>query len=313
MQGQTVLVTGGAGFVGSHFVDAFVAAGCSVAVVDNLRTGCRENVNPAARFYEIDLRDKAALADVIARERPAVISHQAAAADVRQSLVNPQEYAEINILGTLNLVQAASGAGTRKIVFASTGGAVYGDPRDLPATEATPAAPLDPYGVSKLACEYYLESFRRNFGLDCCILRYANVYGPRQNARGEAGVVAVFANQMLAGRAPVIFGDGQNQRDFVYGPDVARANVLAAAVGSGIYNIGTGIPTDINALYDRLAAITGHTEPPRRGPAKPGEVRASWLDASRAARELGWVAAVALEDGLRATVDWQRASAPKPT
>ncbi len=303
---DTVLVTGGAGFIGSHVVDAFLEAGHSVCVVDNLRTGRRENLNPAARFYEVDLRDKAALAEVVARERPAVISHQAAAADVRHSLADPQEYAQINVVGTLNLLQAACANGVRKIVFASTGGAVYGNPAALPATEETLAGPLDPYGVSKLACEYYLKSFRHNFGLDHCILRYGNVYGPRQDSRGEAGVVAIFAGRMLAGEEPAIFGDGLNQRDFVFGPDVAQANLAAANRGSGIYNIGTGVATDIKTIFRSLAGMTGYHGPERHGPAKPGEVRATFMDCGRASKDLAWTAKKTLIQGLQATVAWYR-------
>ena len=296
------LVTGGAGFIGSHIVDSFLAAGYRVSVIDSLRTGRRENLNPAATFHEIDLRDADAVERVLAAEQPAVISHQAAAADVRDSLAHPQEYAQINIVGTLNLLQAANAHGVSKIVFASTGGAVYGNPGHLPATEETPAAPLDPYGVSKRACEYYLESNRLNFGLDYCALRYGNVYGPRQNGQGEAGVVAIFTERMLAGAPVLIHGDGQNQRDFVFGPDVARANLLAATRGSGVYNIGTGVGTDINTVFARLAALTGYARPAERGPAKAGEVRATWMACAKADRELGWRPMIGLADGLAQTV-----------
>ncbi len=300
-------MTGGAGFIGSHIVDALLADGYRVAVVDNLSTGRRENLNPAACFYEVDIRDAKAVADVFEAERPAIVSHQAAQADVRAGIADPAGYAETNIIGTLNVLQAAKAAGTRKFVFASTGGAVYGNPAELPATERCPAQPLDPYGTSKLACEYYLYTYKHNFGLDYCILRYANVYGPRQNGDGEAGVVAIFASGMLVGKPLTIWGDGLQSRDFVYVGDVAAANVAASHYGSGIYNIGTGLPTDINTLARHLGPITGYTKELNYGPAKLGEVRLTYLDAHKARRELGWEPQVRLDEGLRRTVEFFRA------
>jgi UDP-glucose 4-epimerase len=312
---ETVLVTGGAGFIGSHVVDAMLAQGYEVAVIDNLSTGRRENVNPRARFYEVDIRDAAAVDEVFGRERPAVVSHQAAQADVRASLVDPTGYAHTNIIGTLNLLQAAASytgpasqatgatGATRKFVFASTGGAVYGNPAELPATERCAALPLDPYGASKLACESYLYTYKQNFGLDYCVLRYANVYGPRQNADGEAGVVAIFTKAMLAGRPVTINGDGRQSRDFVYVGDVAAANVAASQYGSGIYNVGTGRPTDIETIAQELSRVTGYTQEPIHGPAKLGEVRHTYLDSYKARRELGWEPQVELPEGLARTVE----------
>ena len=311
---ETVLVTGGAGFIGSHVVDAMLAQGCEVAVVDNLSTGRRENLNPRARFYEVDIRDAAAVAEVFDRERPTVVLHQAAQADVRASLADPAGYAQTNIIGTLNLLQAAASSARAssvsgstgaipKFVFASTGGAVYGNPAELPASERCPALPLDPYGASKLACETYLYTYKQNFGLDYCVLRYANVYGPRQNADGEAGVVAIFTKAMLAGRPVTIHGDGRQSRDFVYVGDVAAANVAASQYGSGIYNVGTGRPTDIVTITQELARITGYTQEPKHGPAKLGEVRHTYLDSRRARLELGWEAGVSLREGLERTVE----------
>lgn len=298
-----ILVTGGAGFIGSHIVDAFVAQGHSVAVLDNLSTGKRENLNPAARFYLADLRDAAAVAEIVAAEKPEIICHQAALADVRASVADPAGYAQVNVVGTLNLLQAAVKAGSvSRFLFASTGGAVYGEPQELPASEGCPPQPLDPYGVSKLACEYYLYAYRRNFGLAYVALRYANVYGPRQDPYGEAGVVAIFTAAMLEGRPAIINGDGRQSRDFVYVGDVAAANVLALTRGAGIYNIGTGLPTDILTIYRELARIIGYQRPPRHGPPKPGEARHNYLDASKAQRELGWTAEMSLEEGLRRTV-----------
>jgi UDP-glucose 4-epimerase len=303
---ETALVTGGAGFIGSHVVDALIAEGYRVAVIDNLSTGRRENLNAAAGFYEIDIRDVDAVSKVFEAERPALVSHQAAQADVRASLVDPAGYAETNIVGTLNVLQAAKTAGTSKVVFASTGGAIYGNPEELPATERCPVRPLDPYGTSKLACEYYLHTYKHNFGLDYCVLRYANVYGPRQNGDGEAGVVAIFAKGMLENRPLTIWGDGLQSRDFVYVGDVAAANVAAARYGSGIYNVGTGLPTDIVTVARGLARVTGYTQELVRGPAKSGEVRHSYLDAHKARREMGWEPQVTLANGLARTVAWFR-------
>lgn len=300
---ETAVVTGGAGFIGSHIVDTLLANGYQVAVVDNLSTGRRENLNPQARFYEVDIRDAEAVNKVFEAERPAVVSHQAAQADVRASLVDPAGYAMTNIIGTLNLLQASKAAGTKKFVFASTGGAVYGNPEELPASERCPARPLDPYGTSKLACEYYLATYKQNFSLDYCVLRYANVYGPRQNADGEAGVVAIFAKGMLEGKPLIIWGDGVQSRDFVYVGDIAAANLLAAQYGSGIYNIGTGLPSDIQTISREIARITGYAQEISHGPAKLGEVRHTYLDSHKARRELGWEATVGLTDGLKRTVD----------
>ncbi len=300
---DTALVTGGAGFIGSHIVDALLAEGYRVAVIDNLSTGKRANLNPEAVFHEVDIRDADAVNRVFETERPLLVLHQAAQADVRASLVDPVGYAQSNIIGTLNLLQAARAAETHKVVFASTGGAVYGNPEELPASERCPTRPLDPYGTSKLACEYYLFSYKHNFGLDYCVLRYANVYGPRQNADGEAGVVAIFARGMLAGRPLTIWGDGLQSRDFVYVGDVAAANVAAARYGSGIYNIGTGLPTDIATVARGLAQITGYTQSITHGPAKAGEVRHTYLNSHKARREMGWEPQVGLQEGLARTVE----------
>jgi UDP-glucose 4-epimerase len=304
---ERVLVTGGAGFIGSHIVDALVAQGHTVSVVDNLLKGKRENLNAAAHFHQVDIRDADALARVFSVERPQVIVHQAALADVRGSLVDPTGYAATNIVGTLNLLEAARAGGTvRKFLFASTGGAVYGDPAELPASEKCPVGPLDPYGASKLACEYYIATYHHNYGLDYCLLRYGNVYGPRQDPEGEAGVVAIFAGKMLRGQPAVINGDGLQIRDFVYVGDVARANLAAMERGVGVYNVGTGVPTDINTIFGELAEATRYTRAEAHGPAKLGEVRTTYLDVSRARRELGWAPAVTLSEGLAQTVDYFR-------
>jgi UDP-glucose 4-epimerase len=298
---NTVIVTGGAGFIGSHVADAFLAAGYSVAVIDNLHSGDVANVNPQARFYHADIRDAEALERIFAAEQPALVSHQAALADVRQSLQCPDLYAEVNIIGTIRVLEAARRHGAHKVIFASTGGAIYGETDRIPTPEDTDAHPLDFYGLSKLVGEHYLSSYKHNYGLDYCALRYGNVYGPRQNAKGEAGVVAIFATRMLRGEQATINGDGRQTRDFVYVGDVARANVLAATKGSGVYNIGTGVSADINAVFSHLARITEYALPEVHGPAKPGEVRRSCLDPSRARCELGWEPSVTLEEGLMRT------------
>jgi UDP-glucose 4-epimerase len=297
------LVTGGAGFIGSHVVDASIAAGHHVAVVDNLHTGKRSNLNPKAVFYEVDIRDRAGLGRVFELERPEAISHQAALADVRGSLLDPAAYAEVNILGSINLLELARRHGVRKVVYASTGGAVYGEPEFLPVTEGHPVNPLDPYGASKHAVEHYLFLYKHNYGLDWVSLRYPNVYGPRQDTLGEAGVVAIFSGRMLAGQPCIIFGDGLQQRDFVYVGDVARANLLALTQGSGIYNIGSGIPTDINTIFDLLKTAAGYESEAIYGPAKLGEVRRTYLDATRAHAELAWAPTTDVADGLRRTVE----------
>ena len=303
---DSVLVTGGAGFIGSHIVDTLLAAGYDVSVVDDLHTGKRENIHPDARFHQVDIRDAASLAAVFAAERPLAVLHEAAWADVRGSLTDPAGYAGVNVIGTLNLLEAARRHGTRKIVFASTGGAIYGNPAELPATEACPPAPLDPYGASKLAGEVFIATYRHNYGLDFCALRYGNVYGPRQDPFGEAGVVAIFTGKMLRGEPAIINGDGRQSRDFIYVGDVARANLLALQGGSGIYNVGTGVPTDVNTIFRELARLTGYKGEELHGPAKLGEVRDTYLDAGRAARELGWKAEVGLAEGLEWTVGYFR-------
>jgi UDP-glucose 4-epimerase len=310
---STILVTGGAGFIGSHVVDAFVAAGHSVSVVDSLAHGRRENLNPAAEFYQADLRDAAALDAIFREVQPEYISHQAALVSVRESLDAPAEYAAVNILGGINVLEMARRYGVRKIIYACTGGAAYGEGQGLPPfTEDYPPGPLDPYGTSKVALEYYLRPYYRNFGLDYVSLRYPNVYGPRQDPFGEGGVVAIFAQRMISGQPCTIYGNGTKQRDFVYAGDVAHANLLALSHGRGIYNLGSGVATDIQAIFCELrAACPGYALDPLYGPDKPGEVWVSRLDASKIRAELGWAPRVSLAEGLAATLDYFR-RAPGP-
>jgi len=298
-----IMVTGGAGFIGSHVVDACLAADHDVFVVDNLSSGKRNQVNPRARLYVADIRDQEALDQVFALEHPEIVCHLAAKANVRESIEEPVLYAQVNVIGSLVLLDLARKHGCRKIVYASTGGAVYGNPEYLPVDEEHPAHPLDPYGASKHHVEHYLRIYRALHGLDFTVLRFANIYGPRQDPYGEAGVVAIFAAQMLTGAKPVINGSGEQERDFVYVGDIARANVLALTRGSGeFFNLGSGVPTSINSIFGQLKEITGCDCAQVHGPARRGEVFRIYLDTSKANAGLGWQAQVPLREGLERTV-----------
>jgi len=302
-----VLVTGGAGFIGSHLVDACISAGYEVAVVDDLSTGRRENVHPAAKFYQVDITGDL-LAEVFAEVRPEIVIHHAAQASVTRSVQDPQYDVMVNVLGTIGILEQCVRWKVRKVVFASTGGAIYGEPTSLPVTEDHPLAPISPYGITKYVGELYLTFYQRAYGLPYVSLRYANVYGPRQDPTGEAGVVAIFIDAMLRGRAPTIFGDGTQTRDFVYVGDVVRANLLAMRSDVvGVLNIGTGIETPVNLLYEKLAQLTGFPDPPVYADPRPGDVYRIALDATRARILLGWGPEVALEEGLRRTVQAFRA------
>lgn len=296
-----ILVTGGAGFIGSHVAEALVAQGHEVAVVDNLSTGRREFVPPEAEFHHLDIKSREA-AELLRTLRPQVLIHHAAQMSVRLSVADPAGDAQENILGSLNLFQAAAEAKVAKIIFASTGGALYGDAAPIPARETDPPWPDSPYGIAKLAVEHYLRYFHREYGIIPISLRYANVYGPRQNGLGEAGVVAIFIEKFLAGEQPVINGDGRQTRDFVYVGDVVRANLLALDYPSpGTFNIGTGRETDILTIYHHLKGLARSPLEPVHGPPKPGEQRRSALDSSLAAKLLNWRPTVSLEEGLART------------
>lgn len=300
---MNVLVTGGAGFIGSHTVDALVAAGHAVTVVDDLSTGVRANVNDAAVLAQVDVRDPVALDGAVQRARPDVVMAFAGRVDVRRSIEDPMQDASTNVLGSLNTFSAGARHGAVRLIFASTGGALYGEAA-VPADERTPIQPLSPYGVAKYAAEQYLAWVGNHFGVACTILRYANVYGPRQNASQEGGVVALFLKRMLDGDALVIHGDGLQTRDFVYVQDVVRANLVAMTSPGGTYNIGTGVSTSIEDLAALCARLHGHDVSVRHGQAIGGEVRASVLDAALAAEQLGWGPKWALEDGIRETLQW---------
>lgn len=302
-----ILVTGGAGFIGSNLVDRFIAEGHEVAIIDNLATGRRSNVNPDASFHEISITDANAVAEVFARERPEVVSHHAAQMDVRRSVREPQFDAETNIIGTINVIEAGRAAGTRKFIFSSTGGAIYGDAPVIPTPETAPLQPVSHYGTSKRSAELYFGLYGRLYGLAWTVLRYANVYGPRQNPHGEAGVNAIFANMMLRGETPTIFGKGDKTRDYVFVGDVVEANVLALTLGDGeIFNVGTGVQTTDQEVYDAVAAAVGYPEPPIYGDERPGDVRHSCVDPSKAREVLGWEPTVEFREGVRRTVEYQR-------
>ena len=301
-----ILVTGGAGFIGSHTVDALVAAGThEVSVVDNLSAGKREQLNPGARFHQADIRDAVEAARIIALVQPEVMVHFAAQMDVRRSVADPAFDAQVNLVGFLNLMEAARQHGLRRVVFSSTGGAIYGEQDTFPADESHPCRPVSPYGVAKFSTESYLFFYKAQYGIEYAAMRYANVYGPRQDPHGEAGVVAIFCGRLLEDKPVTIFGDGKQTRDYVYVGDVVRANVAAVtASATGPINIGTGIETDVNQLYRTLAAAAGSQRPPAYAAARPGEQSRSVIAAARARRELGWSPQVTIEEGLRRTYEF---------
>ncbi|MBM7116804.1 SDR family oxidoreductase [Archangium primigenium] len=304
-----VLVTGGAGFIGSHVCDAFVRSGHEVIALDNLSSGKKENLDPRVRLEVADIRSPEAAA-LVRAERPQVLLHLAAQMDVRRSVEDPRFDADANILGFLNLLEAGRASGVQKVVFSSTGGAIYGEQDVFPAPESHATRPISPYGVSKASGELYLNYYKAQYGLKYVALRYANVYGPRQNPHGEAGVVSIFSTRLLAGQDCTIYGEGKQTRDFVYVEDVARANLLAAEKDySGPINIGTGVETDINRLFSLLAQSAGVSKPPGHAPGRPGEQMRSCID-NRLAREvLGWQPTVDLAEGTRRTVAFFREKA----
>ena len=301
-------MTGGAGFIGSHVVDRLISDGFRVLVADNLATGRRENLHAGAAFFEIDVRSPR-LGDLFKRERPEVVFHLAAAASVSGSVRDPAKDARTNVMGSINVLQLSRRLGIERFVFSSTGGALYGEPAYLPCDEAHPVRPLSPYGAAKSAVEGYVHTIAALGGFEATVLRYANVYGPRQDPHGEAGVVAIFARRMLDGRDVVIYGDGEQERDFVYVSDVVEANVKAlAGPAGGVFNIGRGEGTSVNAVFGTLAAATGYARPPKHRPARAGDVSRIYLDVRKAREDLGWSAAVGLEAGLVATVESLRAT-----
>ncbi len=305
--GRTVCVTGGAGFIGSHVADALVAAGHRVLVVDDLSSGDRANVPAAAELHVLDVRSGEA-GRLLVEAGVEVLCHHAAQIDVRRSVDDPRFDADVNVLGLLNLLERGRRGQLRQVILASTGGAIYGEQEAYPADEDHPARPVSPYGVAKLASERYLYFYHVQYGLDVTCLRYANVYGPRQNPHGEAGVVAIFCHRLLGGGQPVVNGDGRQTRDYTFVADVVAANLAALGQpGFRVFNVGTGVETDVNALYEAIRHAHGGGPDAVHGPAAPGEQRRSSISAARLERELGVRVAAPLEQGLATTVAWFRA------
>jgi len=306
---KTVLVTGGAGFIGSHLVDRLLCLDYKVVVIDDLSTGKRQNLNPAAIFYNSDIT-QASLPEVFQQEKPDLVFHLAAQTSVSLSTRNPLKDAETNVVGTVRLLEAARTYGIQKFIYSSTGGALYGDPKTIPSTEQCSIVPLSPYGLSKYLAEQYLGLYHRLHQLNYTTLRYGNVYGPRQDPHGEAGVVAIFTQAMLDGQQPQIFGDGQQERDFVYVDDVVNANVCAIEKGTGgAFNIGTGKGISVNRIFESLKSILKYGKGPVHRPSRIGDVYKISLHCGLAERELGWTPQVGLEEGLRRTVEFFRIAA----
>jgi len=303
---MNILITGGAGFIGSHIADHLIEKKHRVIIVDNLSSGFRHNLSPQTKFYKLDIRSPRLLT-TMKKEKVEIIYHCAAQMDVRRSVADPLNDADINVMGTLNLLQCAVKTKVKKIIFSSTGGAIYGEQNQYPAPENHALQPLSPYGISKLCTEKYLYFYRQTHGLDYVILRYANVYGPRQNPFGEAGVVAIFCHKLLRGEQPTINGDGKQTRDFVFVKDVAHANLLALEYSQNdIFNVGTGQETDINELFNHLNQLTGNLAQKQHGQAAEGEQRRSVLDYQKIKHYLDWEPGISIKEGLALTVDFFR-------
>ncbi len=299
---MNILVTGGAGFIGSHVVDGFLDRGHDVTVMDNLCTGRMENVNPRAHFYLMDIRAKE-VTKIFELNRFDAVCHHAAQMDVRTSVDDPLYDADVNIMGSLNLLQNSANFGVQKFIFASTGGAVYGEQNVYPCDETHPNNPISPYGVGKLTVEKYLHYFSTEFGIRYTVLRYANIYGPRQNASGEAGVIAIFCHRLIRGEQPIINGDGKQTRDYVYVADTVKANLKSLTYDKNdVFNIGTGIETDVNTLFTLINGMTGGQAQENHGPAKPGEQRRSVISYEKADQLLDWRPEIQLQEGLKRTV-----------
>lgn len=302
-----ILLTGGAGFIGSWVADTYIKEGHDVLILDDLSAGRMENIPGSATFIKCDIRDEDAVRRAFAEFRPDVVNHHAAQIDVRKSVEDPAFDASVNIIGTLRLLESSVRSGVKRFIFASTGGAIYGEPANIPADEKTPPMPISPYGTSKYAVEKYLEYYRHIYSLESVALRYANVYGPRQNPHGEAGVIAIFCSRILSGQPCVVFGDGEQTRDYVYAGDVARANICALSSPSGSYNIGTQIETSVNGLITELEAASGINFPVLNAEARAGEVGRISLDVRLAGKVLDWAPSVFLAKGIKETWEWFRA------
>ncbi len=309
---MNIVVTGGAGFIGSNIVDAYIAQGHNVVVIDNLSSGKKSNLNRKAVFYCSDIRDKAAVEEIIRKHKIEAISHHAAQIDVRKAVEDPEYDSEINILAGIRLLETAAKAGVKKLIFSSSGGAIYSESQMLPFSEESEAEPLSQYGVSKLAFEYYIRCYSKLYGIKHTILRYSNVYGIRQNTDGEAGVVAIFASRMLQGKSCNIFGDGKQTRDYVYVGDVAKANILALEKADNqTINIGTGKETSVNELFRLIAKACGYTKEPCYMPERKGELKRSCLSIEKAKSALGWEPETTIEEGIKKTIDFIKSGASK--
>lgn len=301
-----ILVTGGAGFIGSNVVDRFIGEGHQVVIVDDLSTGFRENVHPKATFYQLDIRDPG-LAEMFEKERPEMVDHHAAQIDVRKSVDDPMFDAQVNVLGSLNLIRQCVAHGVKKVVYASTGGAIYGEPEYLPADENHPVRPLSQYGISKHVVEHYLYLYRHNYDLNYTVLRYPNVYGPRQDPHGEAGVVAIFTEALFQGKQPTIYGDGTHTRDYVFVGDIVEANLLALERGDGqIVNLGWGQEVSVNEIFATLKSHLAMEIEPLYDQERLGEIHRICLDSVKAHRELDWRPRVDLDEGIKRTIEYYR-------
>ncbi|MBU0687123.1 MAG: NAD-dependent epimerase/dehydratase family protein [Candidatus Margulisbacteria bacterium] len=299
-----ILVTGGAGFIGSTVVDVYLANGHEVVIVDDLSSGKKENIPPQAKFYKVDVTSPK-LEEVFKKEKPQIVSHLAAQIDVRRSVEDPAFDVKINILGMINLLNQCVKYKVEKIIFSSTGGALYGEVEGDPADEDMPLVPISGYAIDKRAAEMYLSAYSANYGLKYTVLRYGNVYGPRQDPHGEAGVVAIFCGKILDNAAPFIYGDGEQLRDYVYVRDVAEANVIALTKGDNdVYNIGTAVGSSVNTLFNVLKDATNFKKDAIYKPARLGELQVSILSYEKARRDLGWKPEVDIKEGLKLTFDW---------
>ena len=303
------LITGGAGFVGSHLVDKLIKEGQSVVIVDDLSTGKKENVNSEAKFYQLDIQSPE-IENVFLAEKPEIVFHLAAQVDLRKSVESPIENAKINILGSLNVLENCRKFGVKKIIFASSGGVIYGEAEKIPTSESALEAPLSPYGVEKLAVEKYLKFYRKSFGLSSISLRFANIYGPRQNSKGESGVVAIFTDKILNGESPIIYGEGNQTRDYLYVEDAVSALSESGreqfSAASGIFNVGTGQETSVDEIYEIIAGKTNQEIEPKKEAEKKGDLQRSCLNCSLIKKELNWEPKFNLEEGLEKTINWFR-------
>jgi UDP-glucose 4-epimerase len=305
-----ILVTGAAGFVASHVADAYVNAGHEVVIVDDLSRGLIRNLNAKARFYRVDVRDREAIEEIFRTEKPTIVNHHAAQMDVRRGVREPLFDAQVNIIGSLNLIESALAHGTKRFIYISSAGAGYGEPEQKLVPEDYPINPITPYGISKHTVEHYLFTFQFLYQMPYVVLRYGNVYGPRQNSQGEAGVFAIFSEQMLGGIQPVIYGDGKKIRDYVYISDVVAANVAALELGTNeIFNVSSGVETTDLEVFERVRELVGRPVEPKYVPRRPGEIDKISLDVSKAARMLRWVPQVSLAEGARRTVEYFRGQA----